>query len=98
MYNTALLISFKAGFFYAVIQLAGLSNLFEVKLRVSLVACNQAYCADTENAVEQASAKSQIDHSEHIQVINTPVEDTPAPLNPLDGNLIISALQFDSLY
>jgi hypothetical protein len=87
------LVCIEAGLFDGVVKPARIPHLLEGKLWVGLVCGYQPDRADTENAVQEVSAKLQIHHAEHIQIVNLPVENPSAPLDAVGRDLVIGHLE-----
>jgi len=81
------------GFFDDIVKSAGAADFLKIKLRVGFVGGYQSDRADTKNTIQNRAAHTKVNHAEHIKIVNLPVENTSAELNPLVGNFITHHFQ-----
>lgn len=93
MDDAASAVGVEAGFFDGIVKFAGPSHLFKSKFGVGFVGRHYRNRAYADDAVEQASAKFQVDDAEHIDVVHFSVEKPPAPLNSVGGDLVAGGFQ-----
>jgi hypothetical protein len=74
VYYALFLVGGEAGFFDDIVKFANSAYFQEGKFGIAFVSGRQNNLADTDNAIDQASAKFQIDYAEHIKVIDASVE------------------------
>ena len=87
----------KTRLFDGVVKLAGVFDFFELKFRMALVRRRQYDRPHADNAIEDIPAELDIDHAEHIEVINLAVKYSFAIFNPVGADLVMSHPDFPRL-
>ena len=95
MHDACLAVGFETGFLNDVVEVAAVPDLFEGKLRVRLVGRYQGHRSHAEDAVEKAPAHFEIDHPEHVYVVDSPVQDPSAPLDSVATDLVVDHLELE---
>lgn len=98
MYDAGSSVGLKAGLLDNIVEFTWPVYLFKLKLRVRLVGRYQPHRADSENNVEYAPAHLQVNHPEHVYIINPSVEDAPAPFNSVRRNFVAGHFEPDYFY
>ena len=93
MYDAVAFVCFEAGFFDDIVESAGIANLFKNELRVGFIVGYQYYGADTEDTVEDGSSQAKVDYPEHIEVIESSIENTAAPFDSVGGDFVVCHFQ-----
>ena len=84
----------KSSFFDGVVKLVGVFDFFELELRMALVRRRQYHRPHTDNTIENTPAELDINHAEHIEIINLAVEYPFAVFNPVGADLVMSHSDF----
>ena len=62
-------VSVEGGFFDDVVKVAGVTDFFESELGIGFVVGDKYDGADSNDAIEKAASQTQIDNTEHVEVI-----------------------------
>jgi len=61
---------------------------FEFELGVGFVGGNQCHGADAEDAIEEGPSQLYVDDAEHVDVVDSSVEYSPAVLDTVGGDFV----------
>ena len=84
MNNICSAVGGKGSLFDGVVKLVGVFDFLELELRVVFIRRRQEHRTHADNAVDEISAELDINHAEHIEVINL-APNTPSPYSIRSG-------------
>ena len=88
MYDAVSFVGVERGLFDDIVKSAGAADFLKIKLGVGFVGGYQPDRADTKNTIQKRAAHPDVNDAKHIKIVNLPVENTSAELNPFGCNFI----------
>jgi len=89
---TPALVGLEAGFFDDIVKTAGPFYFLKSEVRVGLVSSYKSNRSDAEDTIKQRPSHTQVDYTEHIEIIHSSIQDAAAPFDSLSGNFVINHL------
>jgi len=88
VYDAVSFVGVERGLFDDIVKSAGAADFLKIKLGVGFVGGYQPDRADTKNTIQKRAAHPDVNDAKHIKIVNLPVENTSAELNPFGCNFI----------